>query len=528
MKEALSHILDQSVCLTRRQMKEYIAGTMLREEQHAAELHLASCPLCSMAMDGFEAHSEEALAAIASLNSGFLKEHYDAVTPQIHLNSVAPVMTASAPRRKTGAQPLWRNLGIAASVVLALGVVWFMRQQKMENGPKAIADNSLPAASALAQPMAATAEKPASPRQQNERRPAAAGNTRAATVIAADDARKADASGEIAMTDKSAAPPVKPAATAASQESGASVNVPAVVSPSPDEGRANQRSKKGKDISVGGGRTSRNNVIVDGVQYQDDSYSTTVTTPKFKTVSKSPPVTGSRGYRNYNTASFPGASTAKVTDERVESAASAARFKNQMESSEGTRRSRHAAGIQSAKAYVAAGQKAKAIAVLNAIIAEGGPQKRAAKKMLKELQESYSVRLILNPKAGNYRQLVLPGHPCRFPEPSRPLWQISPSVKFRRGRFWRRLILFPLIVVAVAVFFIDYWVKASTKAQLYYDVAAIPHRKIGLLLGTSKFVAGGRINLYYKYPDSDHHSAFQGWQDRLHSHLRRQLAQGLQ
>src|SRR3954471_13952732 len=110
MKPELIHILDQSVCLTRRQIKDYLSGTMLPEEQHAAEVHLSSCPLCKMAMEGFEAHSEEALAAISSLNSGFLKEHYDAVTPQIHLNSVAPAIAATAHRKSKGStQPLFRK-----------------------------------------------------------------------------------------------------------------------------------------------------------------------------------------------------------------------------------------------------------------------------------------------------------------------------------------------------------------------------------------------------------------------------------
>ena len=65
MKEQLIHILDQSVCLSRKQMKEYLSGTMQQEEMHAAEIHLNTCPLCSMAMEGFEAHSEEALEAVS-------------------------------------------------------------------------------------------------------------------------------------------------------------------------------------------------------------------------------------------------------------------------------------------------------------------------------------------------------------------------------------------------------------------------------------------------------------------------------
>lgn len=69
----------------------------------------------------------------------------------------------------------------------------------------------------------------------------------------------------------------------------------------------------------------------------------------------------------------------------------------------------------------------------------------------------------------------------------------------RRSRFWRRLFLYSIPVVILTVFVIDYWVKAATKAQLYSDVQALPHKKVGLLLGTSKYVGSGWINLYYKY-----------------------------
>jgi SanA protein len=46
---------------------------------------------------------------------------------------------------------------------------------------------------------------------------------------------------------------------------------------------------------------------------------------------------------------------------------------------------------------------------------------------------------------------------------------------------------------------VDQWVRYSTRAQMYDEVAAIPHRKVGLLLGTSKFSGNGWINRYYQY-----------------------------
>lgn len=133
MKEQLVHILDQSVCLSRKQMKEYLSGTMLSEEMHAAEVHLNSCALCSLAMEGFEEHSEEALQAIASLNSGFLKEHFDNITPKIHLNSVAHVIMPTAESRKRiTLAPLWRVGSVAAAALLIFGIIWaFDRRSSM-------------------------------------------------------------------------------------------------------------------------------------------------------------------------------------------------------------------------------------------------------------------------------------------------------------------------------------------------------------------------------------------------------------
>lgn len=54
--------------------------------------------------------------------------------------------------------------------------------------------------------------------------------------------------------------------------------------------------------------------------------------------------------------------------------------------------------------------------------------------------------------------------------------------------------------MALFVFFLpDAIVKKSSKKEVFDSVQLINHNKVGLLLGTSKFVHGGKINLYYKY-----------------------------
>lgn len=56
-----------------------------------------------------------------------------------------------------------------------------------------------------------------------------------------------------------------------------------------------------------------------------------------------------------------------------------------------------------------------------------------------------------------------------------------------------------LVLTAATVFATDRWVTGSTRKQLYSDVQHIPHNKVGLLLGTTKFLKGGWINYYYQY-----------------------------
>ncbi|WP_118949576.1 SanA/YdcF family protein [Taibaiella helva] len=56
-----------------------------------------------------------------------------------------------------------------------------------------------------------------------------------------------------------------------------------------------------------------------------------------------------------------------------------------------------------------------------------------------------------------------------------------------------------LVLTAATVFATDRWVTGSTRKQLYSDVQQVPHNKVGLLLGTTKFLKGGWINYYYQY-----------------------------
>lgn len=56
-----------------------------------------------------------------------------------------------------------------------------------------------------------------------------------------------------------------------------------------------------------------------------------------------------------------------------------------------------------------------------------------------------------------------------------------------------------LFVIAVAgVGLCNYWVISSTKQQLYKDIASVPFRKVGVVLGTNKVWRGGE-NPFFKF-----------------------------
>jgi len=68
-----------------------------------------------------------------------------------------------------------------------------------------------------------------------------------------------------------------------------------------------------------------------------------------------------------------------------------------------------------------------------------------------------------------------------------------------KKRFWRNTVLISLLILVLSVWVVDYWVTSSTQRQEFSDVNVIPKKKVGLLLGTSKYLNSGGINPYYQY-----------------------------
>lgn len=55
------------------------------------------------------------------------------------------------------------------------------------------------------------------------------------------------------------------------------------------------------------------------------------------------------------------------------------------------------------------------------------------------------------------------------------------------------------IITFVSIIGIDRVVEKEAIGKIFNSTGEIPYNKVGLLLGTCKMVAGGRLNLYYKY-----------------------------
>ncbi len=63
----------------------------------------------------------------------------------------------------------------------------------------------------------------------------------------------------------------------------------------------------------------------------------------------------------------------------------------------------------------------------------------------------------------------------------------------------RRIILIAIFIIMISLTFIYIYVRQNAHPYLYEQTQDLPHNKVGLLLGTSKFVKKGNINLFYKY-----------------------------
>ncbi|WP_111709510.1 SanA/YdcF family protein [Lutibacter citreus] len=67
--------------------------------------------------------------------------------------------------------------------------------------------------------------------------------------------------------------------------------------------------------------------------------------------------------------------------------------------------------------------------------------------------------------------------------------------------FKRLILLTSLIVflIGTSLYFSNYIIEKETKPFIFKNVKNIPKHKVGVVLGTTKYLLNGTLNLYYKY-----------------------------
>ena len=69
----------------------------------------------------------------------------------------------------------------------------------------------------------------------------------------------------------------------------------------------------------------------------------------------------------------------------------------------------------------------------------------------------------------------------------------------RKTKIFVIVVLCIVIVTSITVYWCNKTIDHTAKGKLYSSTETIPFNKVGLLLGTGKYLSNGRINPYYSY-----------------------------
>jgi FimV-like protein len=388
MSEQLKHIFDLSACPTKRQMKDYLSGTMEREEIYAFEHHINSCFLCSEALEGIMEHAGEAVAGMEQLNNEFLKDHLELHPPQIHLNSIAPApsLAPTHHKGKTNSQrTLWKPAGIAAALIICLGLGWYFKNipsQTIQQAPviaqanrsEVVKENPSsevqplpaqmePAVLAASDKPVETSQVPSVKRGKDETAAVAEPKTIQQTQPAP------SASPEELVVKEHKAPLINkaepPANTpVATEQISKTVSRNTADMASVSANRYQQKSSNA--LSLGGGRTSGDLYMVDGVQVAGEK-------EKTKKADKERRIQATDNAEElYNQGKY---------------AKALATYKKQMNSSDG--KESQQAKLMAARCHLQLGQKSSAEKLLKELAETGsGASKRQARRILRDMERN--------------------------------------------------------------------------------------------------------------------------------------------
>jgi hypothetical protein len=379
MSTQLKHIFDKSACLSARQLKDYVNGLMSKDECHALEHHVNSCFFCSEAIEGMTEH-HEAVAVTDGLTNSFLKDHFSLTNPQVHLNSMAPAASATAViasrkyRGKAKSQPLVRTSSIAAIVLIGLGIMWYAEFGRKNVGKRIAASSILAANDGKAAAAAASKEEiPATPAPQPASAQAfvASGSSPDNPEQPKDIPQKLQ---PLIMTDK------KAAEVAMNDNSEASMkNAAKQVAAARTEAK---RIEEGKPEVF----TSRNVTDVQALPAGDYQRNADNSTASFTSpdTDKAADEAGNKDDQTSQTAKRASVNES-AEDLYLNGKWSKALQAYRKEMNVGNSRHRQHAALMAARCHANLGQKAAAIQLLQAIVTEGGSQKKAAQRMLHDL-----------------------------------------------------------------------------------------------------------------------------------------------
>jgi SanA protein len=75
----------------------------------------------------------------------------------------------------------------------------------------------------------------------------------------------------------------------------------------------------------------------------------------------------------------------------------------------------------------------------------------------------------------------------------------SRRISLRQGKRVVKWLILGMFGGVLVVLCCNWWVVESTRSQIYFDVHKLPANDVGLVLGTSKYVKGGKDNLFFRY-----------------------------
>lgn len=392
-KEQLKHIFEQSSCLTKKQLKEYVSGSMSPEEAHAVEQHLHSCPMCSDAIDGLMAQQGKGVELMNTINADFLTKHLGAANPQTPRNinmsatntndtkkKPAPAMIRAKPVRSYFA---FRTMSVAAVILFAIVGIWYYR---LTND---VLQESQPVAQEL--PKTAPVEQPTVAQYAEDTQDAIA----AAADMVNNGVTEVGAGSSITQSP-------------ATKDKG----VVAMAAPAPEkEEKQGLLKRLGNKIEAAAAKKTTQQLLGAIKNDNPDKYATSAKNqfveeqrmkPKEERadVADMQPGNASRATGNsYQPTEDVKAVTvsekealepvSKIdkADQLLKSgkASDALNLYTQEMRGASSKGKRQEAAIGAARCYVALGNRYKAKDILLSIVDEGGPRKREAKRMLKEL-----------------------------------------------------------------------------------------------------------------------------------------------